>query len=115
MSVLAAQLDAALERLREDTEPVDLTLAQAARIMREATKDKSYQRTPLGEEAATYLRIKRKRLTESSHRDYERGLAHFCWHFADLYGRTGRSRIWPAAGCTARTVRRSISRSDRQG
>ena len=52
--------------------------------MREATKDKSYQHTPLGEEAAGYLRIKRKRLTDSSHRDYERGLAHFCWHFADL-------------------------------
>lgn len=61
-----------------------LTLAQAARIMREATKDKSYQHTALGHEAAVYLRIKRKRLTESSHRDYERGLAHFCWHFADL-------------------------------
>jgi site-specific recombinase XerC len=61
-----------------------LTLAEAARIMREATEDKSYQQTPLGQEAAAYLRIKRKRLTESSHRDYERGLAHFCWHFADL-------------------------------
>lgn len=61
-----------------------LTLAEAARIMREATEDKSYQDTPLGQEAASYLRIKRKRLTASSHRDYERGLAHFCWHFADL-------------------------------
>jgi integrase/recombinase XerC len=64
-------------------EPDALTLAAAARIMREATKDKSYQRTPLGEEAASYLRIKRKRLTDSSHRDYERGLAHFCMYFAD--------------------------------
>lgn len=64
--------------------PDSLTLAEAARIMREATKDKSYQDTPLGEEAAYYLRIKRKRLTASSLRDYERGLAHFCWAHADL-------------------------------
>jgi hypothetical protein len=33
-----------------------LTYAQAARIVREATKDKSYQLFPLGMEAAAYLR-----------------------------------------------------------
>jgi len=40
-----------------------LTLAEATRIVREATKDKTYQRFPLGQDAAGYLRAKRKRLT----------------------------------------------------
>ncbi|MHB8693565.1 MAG: tyrosine-type recombinase/integrase [Solirubrobacteraceae bacterium] len=61
-----------------------LTLAEAARIMREAVKDKSYQLLPLGQEAAAYLRVKRKRLTESSHRDYERGLDKLARYFPDL-------------------------------
>lgn len=60
------------------------SLAQAARIMREATKDKSYQLTPLGAEVAAYLRQKRKRLTAASYRDYERCLAHFALDHADL-------------------------------
>ena len=34
--------------------------------MREAVKDKTYQLTPPGAEAAGYLRVKRKRLTDSS-------------------------------------------------
>lgn len=55
-----------------------------AELNREAVKDKTYQNSMLGQEAAGYLRVKRKRLTESSYRDYERGLAHFSWHFADL-------------------------------
>jgi integrase/recombinase XerC len=61
-----------------------LTLAQAAQIMREAVRDKSYQQTPVGHEAAAYLRVKRKRLTESSYRDYEAGLDKLARHFADL-------------------------------
>ncbi len=48
-----------------------LTVAQAAQILREAMRDKSYQLLPLGQEAAMYLRAKRKRLTDSSFRDYE--------------------------------------------
>ena len=61
-----------------------LTIAQAARIMRQAVRDKSYQLLPLGMEAAAYLRHKRKRLTPSSYRDYESGLDKFARHFADL-------------------------------
>lgn len=62
----------------------ELTVATAARIMREALKDKSYQAFPLGQDAAVYLRIKRKRLTEASHRDYEASLDKFARYFADL-------------------------------
>lgn len=61
-----------------------LTLAEAARILREAVKDKSYQLLPLGQEAATYLRHKRKRLTDSSYRDYESGLDKLARYFPDL-------------------------------
>ena len=64
--------------------PTQTEIAQAARIMREATKDKSYQLCPLGQSAAGYLRVKRKRLTESSHRDYERGLDKLARYFPDL-------------------------------
>lgn len=48
-----------------------LTLGEAARIMREATKDKTYRSYPIGEQAGHYMRFKRKRLTASSYRDYE--------------------------------------------
>lgn len=72
-----------------------LTLAEAERMMlahpdrlgkisRAAVKDKSYQAFPLGADAEVYLRVKRKRLTESSHRDYERGLASFARFFPFL-------------------------------
>ena len=44
------------------TAPVSaLTIADAARIMREAVKDKSYQLLPLGEDCAEFLRSKRER------------------------------------------------------
>jgi hypothetical protein len=45
-------------------------LAEAARLIPEAVRDKSYQLTPIGADAAGYLRAKRKRLTDSSYRDY---------------------------------------------
>jgi len=61
-----------------------LTLGEAARMMREAIKDKSYQETPLGQEVAAYLRQKRKRLTESSYRNYEGILHKLCIDHADL-------------------------------
>jgi integrase/recombinase XerC len=61
-----------------------LTVADAARIMREAVRDKSYQLFPMGQEVAAYLRAKRKRLTDSSYRDYESGLDKLVRHFADL-------------------------------
>jgi integrase/recombinase XerC len=66
-------------------ETVDaLTLAQAARIMREAVRDKTYLLYPLGQEAGEYLRHKRKRLTDSSYTDYENSLDKFARYFPDL-------------------------------
>jgi integrase/recombinase XerC len=61
-----------------------LTVAEAARIMREAVKDKSYREWPLGQEVAGYLFAKRKRLTEQSYRDYEGSLDKFVRYFCDL-------------------------------
>jgi integrase/recombinase XerC len=61
-----------------------LTVAEAARIMREAVRDKSYQLTPIGMEAAGYLRAKRKRLTKGSYRKYESCLDKLARFFPDL-------------------------------
>lgn len=61
-----------------------LTLADAARMMREAMKDKGYRAFPLGQDAAGYLHAKRKRLTEASYRDYEGSLDKFVRFFCDL-------------------------------
>jgi site-specific recombinase XerC len=62
----------------------ELTLAEATRIVREATKDKSYRAYPLGQEAGHYLRFKRKRLTPASYRDYECCLDKLARYFTDL-------------------------------
>jgi site-specific recombinase XerC len=62
----------------------ELTLADAARMMREAMKDKSYRAWPLGQEAAGYLYAKRKRLTPASYGDYEGSLDKFVRYFCDL-------------------------------
>jgi integrase len=61
-----------------------LTVAEITRLYREAMRDKSYQLLPLGMEAAAYLRVKRKRLTDSSYRDYESCLDKLARHFYDL-------------------------------
>lgn len=61
-----------------------LTLRELAPMMRDALRDKSYQLYPIGAEAAAYLRAKRKRLTESSYRDYEASLDKLARHFPDL-------------------------------
>jgi site-specific recombinase XerC len=61
-----------------------LTLDVAARIMREAVKDKSYRAFPLGGEAGHYLRWKRGRLTPSSYIDYESCLDKLARFFCDL-------------------------------
>ena len=58
--------------------------AQIGILYREFVKDKSYQLLPMGEEAARYLRSKRKRLTDSSERDYEASLDKFARYFPDL-------------------------------
>jgi site-specific recombinase XerD len=47
-------------------------------------RDKSYRAYPLGQESGRYLRAKRKRLTESSYRDYEACLDKLARHFCDL-------------------------------
>lgn len=62
----------------------DLTLAEAARIMRDAVKDKSYRAFPVGQEGGRYLRAKRKRLTKDSQRDYEACLDKLARFFSDL-------------------------------
>jgi len=58
--------------------------ALAAQLNREAVRDKSYQLLPLGEDAAVYLRAKRKRLTASSFRSYEGTLDKLVRYFPDL-------------------------------
>jgi hypothetical protein len=54
-----------------------LTLGEAARIIREAVKDKSYRKTPLGQLVGRYLRWFRNKYgaTDSTIRDYEAVLA----------------------------------------
>jgi integrase len=61
-----------------------LTLPSAARMMREATKNKAYRAYPLGGEAGRYLRWKRGRLTAESYRDYESCLDKLARDFCDL-------------------------------
>jgi site-specific recombinase XerC len=55
-----------------------------AELGRGLVKDKSYRALPLGLEAGHYLRAKRKRLTDSSYRDYESILYKLARYFADL-------------------------------
>jgi site-specific recombinase XerD len=62
-----------------------LTLGEAARIIREAVKDKSYRSTPLGQLVGRYLRWFRNEYgaTESTIRDYEAILARMSLLLAD--------------------------------
>jgi len=62
----------------------NLSLALAARVLRDAMRDKTYQYTPLGMAAAGYLRQKRKQLTPGSERKYEAALHKLALYFADL-------------------------------
>ena len=63
-----------------------LDLQAAARMLREAVKDRSYRATPLGLEVARYIRWKRNEwgATDSTIRDYEAHLRNLALHFADL-------------------------------
>lgn len=63
---------------------VALTLPEAARIMRQAVRDKSYQAFPLGGRVGAYLRWKRGRLTPSSYDDRECVLDKLARFFPDL-------------------------------
>ena len=62
-----------------------LTLGEAARIIREAVKDKSYRSTPLGQLVRRYLRWFRNEFgaTDSTLRDYEAVLARMSLTLAD--------------------------------
>lgn len=57
---------------------------QAARILREAVKDKSYRVYPMGQEAGEYLRWKRGRITPETYRDIEAFLDKLAREFPDL-------------------------------
>jgi hypothetical protein len=63
-----------------------LTLADAARMMREAVKDKTYRGTPVGLEVAHFIRWFRSEYgaTVESIRDYEAILAKLALDHADL-------------------------------
>jgi hypothetical protein len=63
-----------------------LTLADAARMMREALRDRSYRSTPLGLEVARYYRWKKNEwgATAETLRDYEAILAKLALDHADL-------------------------------
>jgi site-specific recombinase XerD len=63
-----------------------LTLADAARMMREALRDRSYRATPLGLEVARYYRWKKNEwgATAETLRDYEAILAKLALDHADL-------------------------------
>jgi hypothetical protein len=62
-----------------------LTLGEAARIIREAVKDKSYRKTPLGQLVGRYLRWfgNEYGATDSTIRDYEAVLARMGLLLAD--------------------------------
>jgi len=63
-----------------------LTLGEAARMIREAVKDRSYRATPLGLEVARYYRWKKNEwgAEDTTLRDYEAILRNLCVLFADL-------------------------------
>jgi integrase len=61
-----------------------LTLAEASRMIADATKDKSFLELPMGCEIGRYLRAKRKELTETSYIGYEGCLHKLALQFAYL-------------------------------
>jgi hypothetical protein len=60
------------------------TLQLAARVWREAVKNKAYRAFPLGQQAGAYLRQNRGRLLPTTYNTYESGLDKLARHFADL-------------------------------
>src|SRR4051794_3569663 len=82
-----APIESALERRQPaTTRTVRLTLGEAARIIREAVKDKSYRATPVGLEVAHFIRWFRNEYgaTSETLRDYEAILAKLAIDHADL-------------------------------
>lgn len=80
-SIVASEASA-----RSSNGHASLTLGEAARIMREAVKDKSYRSTPLGLEVAHFIRWFRNEYgaTAETLRDYEAILAKLAIDHADL-------------------------------
>jgi integrase len=64
--------------------PTEMDLATAARILREATRDKSYRAYPIGAEAGAYLRWKRGQIAENTYYMYESLLDKVARNFCDL-------------------------------
>jgi integrase/recombinase XerC len=79
-------LDDRSPRRRPNGGRARLTLGEAARIMREAVKDKSYRSTPIGLEVAHFIRWFRNEYgaTTETLRDYEAILAKLAIDHADL-------------------------------
>jgi integrase len=73
------------DRKNESVRPTALTLGEAARMMREAVKDKSYRATPVGLLVGRYLRWFRNEwgATPATLRDYEAVLARMALTLAD--------------------------------
>lgn len=61
-----------------------MSLTEAARVMREAVKDKSYRAYPLGGEWAAFMRWGRGSWTAATYRDYESCGDKLARHFVDL-------------------------------
>jgi hypothetical protein len=82
--------------------PPALTLAEAARMMREALRDRSYRSTPLGLEVARYYRWKKNEwgATADTLRDYEAILAKLALDHADLELATSARRS-ARSGCAS--------------
>lgn len=59
-------------------------LQVAARVQREAVKNKAYRAFPLGQEAGAYLRQNRGRLLTNTYKTYESCLDKLARYFADL-------------------------------
>src|SRR5215471_5056540 len=76
-------------KVRAPDSPADrggrLTFGEAARIIREAVKDKRYRKTPLGQLVGRYLRWFRNEYgaTDSTIRDYEAVLGRMSLTLAD--------------------------------
>src|SRR5829696_6280529 len=72
-----------------------LTLADAARIMRDALRDRSYRATSLGLEVAHYYRWKKNECgaTAETLRDYEAILAKLALDHSDLEPPIGTERL----------------------
>lgn len=64
--------------------PSSMTLTEAARVMREAVRDKSYRAYPLGGEWAAFMRWGRGSWTAATYRDYESCGDKLARHFVDL-------------------------------